>query len=130
MKTYTKDEITTYIAGQYEWQAREVIPQVNGWLSRGDGIAVYVNQDLGSRDVGQCRLASFGSVDAMLTMDPLPTTLPDTPSMINWRYQLEGTYSGDTLTIPEDLPEPPDDDDTDLYEDDYEDCYDPQDEGY
>lgn len=37
-----------------------------GWLARGDGIAVYRNEDLGHPEVGHIQFASYGSKRAML----------------------------------------------------------------
>lgn len=65
--------------------------QVGVWLARGDGIAVYENQDLGHPDLGHRQFASFGSPEAMFPDAP-PERLPDFPGQINWRYSLVGTY--------------------------------------
>ena len=67
---------------------------VNGWLLRGDGVAVYQNNDFSHRELGTTRLASFGSQEALLPGPTPPDRLPDTGSHINWRYQLIGTYVG------------------------------------
>lgn len=78
-------------------------------FSRGDGLAIYVNNDLGHPDIGQWQIMSFGSEDSQLETrqvdtttkreylrgtyiygnDLLPMTLPDIGGRINWRYQLE-----------------------------------------
>lgn len=76
----------------------EAIAKANEWLARGDGIAVYVNSDLGSAEAGHRQFCSFGSKTAQF-MAP-PTQLPDFNGQINWRYQLEGTYRGSLLTPP------------------------------
>jgi hypothetical protein len=94
VKVYTADEITAYINAQYGDDAPTVIAQVNRWLARGDGIAVYENHDLGHPEVGSCRLASYGSQAAQLEVETPPERLPDTNTMINWRYMLVGTYRG------------------------------------
>ena len=94
---YTADTLREYLTEMYAEDAPQVISQVNGWLRRGDGVAIYVNQDLGHPDLGQPRLASYGSLAALLETDEPPVRLPDTPTMINWRYQLEGTYRGEPL---------------------------------
>lgn len=80
--------------------------------ARGDGIAVYVNHDLGHPELGQIQVMSYGSdasqletrnIDtlsednrkayvrgtAIFGEDLVPTTLPDIGGRINWRYQLE-----------------------------------------
>lgn len=99
-KELTADEFMAGLQDQYGDQAAEVAEQVNRWLARGDGVAVYVNQDLGHPELGDWRPVSFGSVHALLevpTADELPQRLPDTPKLINWRYQLEAVYRGDQI---------------------------------
>lgn len=71
--------------------------QINAWLERGDGVAVYRNEDFNSPDRGSHQIASYGSPAAMLETDEPPTTLPDMGGAINWRYQLFGTYRGEAL---------------------------------
>ena len=78
---------------------------------RGDGVAVYVNNDLGHPDIGQWQVASYGGPEAQLEtrggrydvsnlreghrepfvhgVDQLTTSLPDIGGRINWRYTLE-----------------------------------------
>jgi hypothetical protein len=92
MKEYTTDEIRAYLTRQYGNDAATVITQVNRWLARGDGIAVYENQDLGHHDLGSCRLMSYGSPHAQLETDVPPSTMPDIGNEIGWRYLLAGTY--------------------------------------
>lgn len=64
---------------------------------RGDGLAVYVNQDLGHPELGDWQVVSYGSEASQLPVEPEdgsgslsmpPTTLPDMGGRINWRYQL------------------------------------------
>lgn len=72
-----------------------VLNQMNGWLGRGDGIAMYENQDLGHPDLGDKRYVSYGSPAAQLETSTPPTQLPDgIGGTINWRYVLIGTYRG------------------------------------
>lgn len=78
----------------------DVIRQVNRWLARGDGVAVYQNQDLGHPDLGQLQLASYGSPAAQLETGEPPQVLPDMAGRVNWRYQLTGTYRGEPLPLP------------------------------
>jgi hypothetical protein len=78
------------------WHAA-TLATVNGWLARGDGVAVYRNVDLGSRDLGARQLVSYGSPAAQLEVTDPPTRLPDIGGAINWRFQLEGTYRGAML---------------------------------
>ena len=128
MKTYERDEITTRIAEYYGPGTRAVIPQVNTWLARGDGLAVYVNQALDSADLGSIQVTSYGSSSAMLETDEPPVTLPDIGGSINWRYQLEGTYRGDVLTVPDVLPGDDEEEEEFIPEDDDEDDdYNPED---
>ena len=74
---------------------------------RGDGVAVYVNNDLGHPDIGQWQVVTYGSSAAQLetrggrydvsghhepfahAADQIPTTLPDIGGRINYRYSLE-----------------------------------------
>lgn len=68
------------------------------WWDRGDGTAVYENQDLGHHDLGHKVCMSYGSWAAQLESETPPERLPDglMPHItggINWRYQLLGVYS-------------------------------------
>jgi hypothetical protein len=65
---------------------------IQGWIERGDGVAVYENQDLGSPDVGHKQFVSFGSEKAQLPGDIPPDRLPDIGGAINFRYWLKGFY--------------------------------------
>jgi hypothetical protein len=96
MGELTKDELLTEFAGQ-GYDQQWVYDQVNIWLARGDGIAVYRNEDLGHLDVGLIKIVSFGSPEAQLEDPEPPTQLPDIGGEINWRYQLHGTYRGEAL---------------------------------
>lgn len=100
VKELTAGEFMDGLREQYGDQAAEVAEQVNRWLARGDGVAVYVNQDLGHPELGGWRPASFGSPTALLevaTAAELPQRLPDTPKQINYRYYLEAVYRGDPI---------------------------------
>lgn len=79
--------------------ARSVTAQMNKWLERGDGVAVYENHDLGHPEVGTKKFISYGSSVAQLETDTPPNTLPDIGSQINWRYALIGTYKGDPISV-------------------------------
>ncbi len=75
-----------------------VLNQMNGWLRRGDGIAVYENQDLGHPELGDKRFTSYGSSAAQLETFTPPTILPDgVGGTVNWRYTLVGVYGGPDL---------------------------------
>lgn len=76
---------------------------VNRWLRRGDGIAVYENQLLGSPELGTRKYVSYGSSEAQLEVDIPPTRLPDIGGTINWRYCLVGTHRGAQLELPREL---------------------------
>lgn len=89
--------LTTYIKEASlddEHFADMVAQQTHQWITRGDGVAIYRNMDLGHRDNGALKIASFGSSLAQIETDEehLPTTLPDIGGVINWRYQLVGWY--------------------------------------
>ena len=70
------------------------LDKLNRWLERGDGVAVYMNIELGHPQLGHKQFVSFGSPDAQLEMDEPPERLPDIGNHINWRYYLQGTYRG------------------------------------
>ena len=72
-------------------------PQVDRWLMRGDGIAVYENADLSSFSVGERKFVSFGSPAAQIESDVCPDRLPDIGGQINWRYRFIGSYRGENL---------------------------------
>lgn len=74
---------------------------VNRWLARGDGAALYRNQDMNSADLGHEKLVSYGSPTAQLEGAIPPARLPDIGREINWRYMLVGVYWGDPLEIEE-----------------------------
>ena len=71
--------------------AKNAKAKMDGWLKRGDGVAVYEDSDLGSPNLGHRKYVSFGSEAAQLETDDPPTRLPDIGGSINWRYTLIGT---------------------------------------
>lgn len=83
-----------------DWRSHATI---NKWLARGDGAAVYRNENISPMPDShpEYKTVSFGSTAAMLEVDVPPQTLPDIGGQINWRYQLFGTCRG--AEIPEDL---------------------------
>lgn len=85
--TFVKDEL-----------APSDVQTINGWLARGDGVAIYENQDLGHPELGAKQFLSFGSPSAQLEVDEPPQRLPDIGNKINWRYSLIGTYKGEAIT--------------------------------
>ena len=74
---------------------------VQRWLDRGDGVAVYVNQDFGSFHAGHRQFVSYGgpSAQIILTGDEKgpPTRMPDIGGSINWAYQLEWVVPNPTM---------------------------------
>jgi hypothetical protein len=80
-------------------EARSLVEQCEHlfrrWFDRGDGVAVYENQDLGHPDVGQKQFASFGSAMAQLEVEIPPERLPDIGDAINWRFILVGWHRPD-----------------------------------
>lgn len=62
---------------------------VNGWLERGDGVAVYRNQAMDHSEHGSRQFVSFGSPKAQLEVEEPPARLPDIGGRINWPYSLE-----------------------------------------
>lgn len=77
------------------------VARINRWLLRGDGMAVYQNHDMCSHDLGAILVVSYGSPEAQLETDDPPTTMPDFPGSINWRYQLIALYRGEPLQVEE-----------------------------
>lgn len=75
----------------------QAVDRVNVWLGRGDGLAVYQNQDMSHPALGEIQLVSYGSPAAQLETDDPPTRLPDIGRAINWRYQLVAVYRGPVL---------------------------------
>jgi hypothetical protein len=106
MKVYTAPELRALLDEKYgPGAAPEVVAQINAWLERGDGVAVYENHDLSHSEMGDVKICSFGSPAAQLEdthHDPNPPRrLPDglPAGHINWRYQLVGTYRGASLAL-------------------------------
>lgn len=78
----------------------DAIALVNRWLARGDGVALYRNEDLSHPELGHTQIMSFGSPQAQLEVEDaaeLPDRLPDIGTRINWRYWLVGYYKGEAL---------------------------------
>lgn len=73
------------------------IPTINGWLTRGDGAAIYENHDLGHPDIGHVQIVSYGSAAAQIETVEAPERMPDIGNRINWRYTLIGVYKGEPL---------------------------------
>lgn len=69
----------------------------NRWLARGDGLAVYRNAAMDSSGCGNRKYVSFGSKEAQIETDEPPQRLPDIGNQINWMYQLEGVFRGESL---------------------------------
>lgn len=55
---------------------------------RGDGLAIYINEDFGSAEMGSWKVVSYGSPVSQIETATPPTTLPDMGGAINWRYVL------------------------------------------
>jgi hypothetical protein len=71
----------------------EVDETISRWLSRGDQILIYQNVELGHPEAGHVQMTSYGSGLATIkesVYERPPTTMPDFPGQINWRYQLIG----------------------------------------
>lgn len=83
------------------------LEQVNGWLARGDGIAVYEAQAFDRSDFGTRQYVSFGSSAAQLETDDPPAQLPDIGGQINWPYRLVASYRGEPLSASGNPGEPP-----------------------
>lgn len=83
------DAVLTHVDPELQSEARH---QFERWLTRGDGIAVYENVDLGHPELGHRQWISYGSPEAQLEGNTAPALLPDIGNRINWRYALEGVY--------------------------------------
>ena len=77
-------------------EVMEVNETISRWLSRGDEVLVYQNVELAHPEAGHVQLVSYGSGFATIQQSVFerpPTTMPDFPGRINWRYQLIGIVS-------------------------------------
>jgi len=63
---------------------------IGRWHARGDGAAIYENQDLGHPELGHIQIVSYGGPDSQLETPTPPERLPDIGGHINWRYTLTG----------------------------------------
>lgn len=90
-----------FIAAMRGLPTSSVLLVINGWLARGDGVAVYRNNDLGHPDIGHMKFLSFGSPEAQLEVGDPPEQLPDMGHEINWRYRLHGVYRGEPINATE-----------------------------
>ena len=91
MKTLTQDEFEEMVDDEFD-RSEIVWTKINTWLERGDGVAIYRNEDLSHRDVGLMQFVSYGSPAAQLEDEEPPKQLPDIGGSINWRYQLWATF--------------------------------------
>lgn len=89
----TRDRVTELLhtQGPYGFVA-DSVKLIKEWTDRGDGCAVYRNEDIGHPEMGRLQFVSYGSAAAFLETDRPPWRLPDTTDQINWRYVLIGTY--------------------------------------
>lgn len=90
MRLYLRSELMAILDRDY-WCV------INGWLKRGDGVAVYENAALDSANAGHKQFVSFGSESAQLPGENPPQRMPDIGNKINWQYQLVGIYRGEQL---------------------------------
>jgi len=88
----TRDELLTLADPEILDGLNALADRVTG---RGDGVAVYENQDLGHGGLGHRQFVSFGSPAAQLEAPEAPALLPDIGGNINWRYTLVGSYRED-----------------------------------
>jgi hypothetical protein len=91
---WTEDQLRAWIehqgADDPAWTAR-ALELAERWLSRGDGVAIYENHDMGHRDLGLGRMLSYGSPAAQIEADYPSDRMPDLGHEINWRYVLIAT---------------------------------------
>jgi hypothetical protein len=105
MERLTRRDIEDYLTKQAPddtMYVEEAMRLIDRWLDRGDGVAVYRNEDLDDHTwLGHMKFVSYGSEQAQLEVDEPPTRLPDIGSDINWRYQLVGVYKSNAPSIEE-----------------------------
>lgn len=99
--TFTREEIVEMLSVQYVGdQSGEAVTDalelIDMWTERGDGCAVYRNEEIGHPGMGNLKFVSFGGTNAQIPVpnpqgNP-PDRLPDIGTDINWRYVLVGTY--------------------------------------
>jgi hypothetical protein len=96
VEIWTKDKLGEYVNKVYGEDAEQAMQMIERWLDRGDGAAIYTNHDLGSANVGEPRIVSYGSPAAQLEVDTPPKQLPDgiPAGAINWRFQLDAVCGG------------------------------------
>lgn len=94
-KHLSHDDFLALVA---ELPAAELNRLLPVWFERGDGAAIYQNNDLGHPEAGDVVIASYGSPLAQLEVaDTPPWRLPDglRGGQVNWRYILQGVYGKD-----------------------------------
>lgn len=85
---------------EFEFVAEDLaqaVENINSWITRGDKVLIYENHDLGHRELGAKKFASYGSPAALIEASQFPeppSRLPDTTRDINWRYMLIAIYEG------------------------------------
>lgn len=111
-KVYSGEEFADTVAERFPAdEVPEVLALVRRWLARGDGAAVYVNEDLSDPRVGSLQLVPYGPprgtpAGGWLRLGlELPQRLPDTGGSLNWRYQLSAVVKPGTF-VPEREPSP------------------------
>lgn len=85
--------ITVFLSLEKTGMDEDLWPQAQKWIDRGDGVAVYENQEIGHLNCGHRKFVSFGSEKAQIEIgeaDSPPQRLPDIGGDINWRYILIG----------------------------------------
>lgn len=87
MKILTPEQVFDLLDPDFKPKAQATMQK---WLDRGDGIAVYQQQDFGRSTLGHRKYVSFGSPAAQLEGDTPPAMLPDIGYDINQGYCLEG----------------------------------------
>lgn len=90
------DDYLALIAELPAVELNRILPM---WFERGDGVALYQNNDLSHPELGDVVVVSYGSGAAQLEVtDKPPWRLPDglRGGQINWRYTLQGVYGKDS----------------------------------
>lgn len=89
MADLTREEMANVVTEFYGDQADDVMRQIDGWLADGRSVALYQNAEFGHPEMGAPKIGTCGPEAAQFPGEP-PTTFPDMPGEINWRYQLTG----------------------------------------
>lgn len=93
----TAGEITSRLTAQHGTRAEAIITQVNEWLSRGHGIAVYTHDSSDYPGAGEWFVTDYGTEYSTIPEADPPDNMPREAArggIQYWRYTLVGTFRG------------------------------------